>query len=82
MAVKTLTEIQAIRDLHESELLGIKGVSGIDIGYKMTKGKRTDTLAIIVYVKHKADVDAAEMIPAEIEGVPVDVIERPYSLHT
>jgi len=63
------------------QLLALPGVTGIDIGRKIVDGKKTDTLAIRVYVEHKSDVPPEDAVPKFIQGVPTDVIERRFSLH-
>ena len=57
----------------EADLLKLPGVTGVDIGPKIVKGKKTNVMAIRVYVKKKRKVPGA--IPKEIEGVPTDVID-------
>lgn len=50
------------------QLLRIRGVHGVGIGYKKTDGKTTDQLALIVRVDHKlpqSEVDPREFIPPE-----------------
>ncbi|MBI4539871.1 MAG: hypothetical protein HY704_10230 [Gemmatimonadetes bacterium] len=65
----------------EDDLLGIPGVQGVDVGYKVVGGKKTNRIAIRVYVARKRDVAEEERIPPEIEGIPTDVIERRFMLH-
>lgn len=76
----TLDEIRHIKKKVEKEILSHPGVTGVDIGYKTVGGKKTDILSIIVYVANKHDVSPEEeMLPTEIEGVPVDVVQRSYA---
>jgi hypothetical protein len=79
--MKTLDDIRRIKEAHEQELLKVPGVTGVDTGYKMVDGKPTNVVAIRVYVTHKTDPPPDQRIPAEIEGVPTDVIERRFELH-
>lgn len=82
--MKTLHEIRPIKRVEESKLLKLSGVTGIDVGYKYVKGKKTDELAIRVYVEEKKaekDVPKDEVIPKTIEGVKTDVIQRKFVLH-
>jgi Trypsin-like peptidase domain len=61
-------------------LLALPGVHAVGVGAKQVDGKRTEDVAIAVFVEHKrplADVPADERIPDEIEGVKTDVIEMP-----
>jgi hypothetical protein len=49
----------------------------VDVGYKYVNGQRTDQIAIRVLVaKKKPNVAAKQRVPAEINGIPTDVIER------
>jgi len=73
-----LERIRAIRKRAAVELRSFPNVSGIGVGYKYVGGQRTDRIVITVYVRKKlppAELDPGAKIPAEIEGVPTDVIE-------
>jgi hypothetical protein len=74
-------EVRRIKREVEADLLTRPGVVGVDVGYKHTGGRKTDVLAIRVYVAEKKEVVCGETIPAEIQGVPTDVIERRFELH-
>ena len=79
----SLEEIQRVKEKVEKELLKIPNVTGVDIGYKYVGGKKTDVLAIRIYVeKKKKDVPEKEMIPKKINNIPTDVIERRFVLHS
>ncbi len=57
-------------------------VTGIDIGYKYQDGTRRDEIVLRVHLREKVDRDllsAAELLPAEIDGVPLDVIQANYA---
>ncbi len=73
----TRDEICQMKKKVEMELLSHPGV---DIGCKTVGGKKTGILAIIVYVANKHDIlPKEETLPIEIEGVPVDVVQRSYA---
>jgi hypothetical protein len=77
-------ELKRAKQDAEERLLALPGATGIDIGYKEVNGKPTDALAIRVLVaekKPRSAVPENERIPEEIEGYPVDVIERRFELH-
>jgi hypothetical protein len=77
-AEKRIEEIRAIKDRHEDDLLQRKNVVGLGIGYKEVGGRETDQLSIVVMVRKKespSQLDTRDLIPSEIEGVPVDVKE-------
>ena len=72
-------EVRPVKERIEDELLRIPGVTGVDIRRKVTKGKETEQVAIVVSVekkKPKTALDKTELIPAEIDGVPTDVVEE------
>jgi hypothetical protein len=81
-SVKSLDEIRRIKRDVEAELLELPGVIGVDVGRKYVDGKKTDVMAIRVYVEKKKDVPDKLAIPKEIHGVPTDVIERKIVLHS
>ena len=75
---KGIEEIRAIKDRHEAGLLKKKNVVGLGIGYKEVEGQETGLLSLVVMVRKKespSQLDATDLVPAEIEGVPVDVKE-------
>lgn len=79
----SLEEVRRVKKRVEKELLEIPGVTGVDVGYKYVGGKKTDVLAILVYVeKKKKDVPEKEMIPKKIDNIPTDVKERRFVLHS
>ncbi len=70
------TRLRAAKRGAERALLRIPGVIGVGIGWKYVAGKRTSRMAIRVYVQHKRDVPIEQMIPREIDGMPIDVVQR------
>jgi hypothetical protein len=75
---KGIEEIKAIKDRYEDDLLRKKNVVGLGIGYKEVGGQGSDELSLVVMVRKKeppSQLDAADLVPSEIEGVPVDVQE-------
>ncbi len=81
----TRGEIRPIKQAVEDRLLALPGVQGVDIDRKISGGKLTDQLSIVVYVAEKKDPSALseeELIPAEIDGVPVDVQEEVIELQS
>jgi len=77
-----LDEITRVKTEVEAELLKLPGVTGVDVGYKYVDGKKTDVVAIRVYVKKKRDVPEKDAIPKKIRDIPTDVIEREFVLHS
>lgn len=63
---------------HEEELNAFRGVHYVDVGYKFVNGYPTDELAIRVHVGDKrpeSELEAAQVLPRTIEGIPIDVIQ-------
>ena len=75
---KGIEEIRAVRDRHEEDLLKKKNVVGLGIGYKEVGCQKTKQLSLVVMVRKKeapSQLEARDLVPSEIEGVPVDVKE-------
>lgn len=83
---------EAVCEKYRPLLLAVPGVEWVCVGVKQTKGKypglkkQQGTLCIIVYVSNKPDsktgpeqakLQEAGMIPADLDGVPTDVVQRP-----
>src|SRR5690242_11239507 len=65
---------------HEHELFQLPGVHAVSVQPKTTQGVRTTEFAIVVYVvkkKSATELNREDMVPAQIEGVPTDVVEMP-----
>lgn len=78
-------QLRTAKAAAERDLMKIEGVTGVGIGEKIKDGKRTGEMSVRVYVEKKlpkSKVPQNEMIPATIDGVPTDVIERKFVLHT
>lgn len=67
-----------VRTRHEAELLRYPNVVGVDEGIRTKDGVPTGERCLVVYVERKVPRDElaeAEILPGEIEGVSVDVVE-------
>ena len=74
----TMEEVKRVKAAYEAELMGKSGVVALAIGYRYVDGEKTDELCIICYVVRKKpieDLKEHEVIPREIEGVPIDIVE-------
>jgi hypothetical protein len=61
-------------------------VTGIDIGYKYSGlgDRRTKQISVRIHVDRKisvSELEATEVFPKEIGGIPIDVIEADYKTH-
>jgi len=68
----------AVKEAVEADLLSRPNVVGVGVGTKRKGGQETGQVALIVMVDRKipaAQLAPEETIPAEIQGVPVDVVE-------
>lgn len=77
-------EARRIKQQVEDDLLALPGVVGVDIAQKITKGRSSGGLAIVISVRAKrlaGQLPAGQLIPKEIAGVPTDVIEEDIALH-
>jgi hypothetical protein len=73
-----IERVRAIKSRHEQELLQRPNVVGVGIGFKYVNGQPTGEVVLIVNVTEKkplAELAAEDVIPAELEGIPVDVQE-------
>lgn len=67
-----------VKDRYEQALLGKGNVIGIGVGIRKREGVYTGEVALIVMVRKKlprAEVPPEDLLPDEIEGVPVDIQE-------
>lgn len=70
--------IAEVRARHEAELLRYPNVVGVAEGIRTKQGKPTGEPCLVVYVERKiprAKLEKSEILPTEIEGIPVDVVE-------
>jgi hypothetical protein len=73
-----MERVRAVKEAHTDELMSKANVVGVGVGLLERGGVRTQTVAVVVMVKRKvprARLSAADIIPTEIDGVPVDVRE-------
>lgn len=73
-----IDRIRAVKRTYASALMNKANVIGVGIGYTWRGGEKTDQLALVVMVKKKIPgtmLSQADLIPSEIDGVPVDVQE-------
>ena len=73
-----LERAQAVKRAHEEELMSKANVVGVGIGLLEQSGVRTGAVGLVVMVTEKlpqTQLAPGDVIPAEIEGVSVDVKE-------
>jgi hypothetical protein len=77
-----LARARAVQRTHESELLSKPNVVRVATGIRQKDGNSTGQVALVVVVREKlppAQVPAADVLPGQIEGVPVDVQEAGHA---
>jgi len=70
--------IRAVKRAAAARLHAIRGVHSVGVGFKVVGGKKTDELAITVFVDKKkkpGELAQHEIIPSEIDGVKTDVVQ-------
>ena len=75
---QTIEQAQRVKARYEQDLMKLPNVVGVGIGFKYENGQTTETIALIVSVTHKEtlnDLAWSDIIPTELEGIPVDVQE-------
>jgi hypothetical protein len=75
---KIFQQIIQAQSAIQEEFLRRKGVVGVAVGYKETKGVITDEQVMVVMVEQKRPLDALtadEIIPDEVNGIRTDVYE-------
>ncbi len=69
---------RSVKDIYETELMGKPNVVGVGVGLRQHGGVTQNQVSLVVMVRHKLpsiQLAPEEVIPAELEGVPVDVQE-------
>lgn len=67
-----------VKRRHEQNLLRKANVVAVGLGFRRRAGQQTREICIVVSVRTKVPpsvLKPADLIPASIEGVPVDVVE-------
>jgi hypothetical protein len=73
---ETIARAQAVKAKYERELMRKRNVVGVGVGFRERAGQATDTVCIVVSVREKLSPDQLapkDVIPTELDGVPVDV---------
>lgn len=71
-------EARREKERHAQEVMSLANVVGLGVGRKLQGGRRLRCWAIVVYVRKKvpaSELGPEDLIPAQIDGIPTDVIE-------
>jgi hypothetical protein len=78
MSDQAMQRVLEVKRRHEQELLRKANVVAVGVGYYTRAGVPTKEVCIVVSVKSKvplSELKPRDVIPAQIEDVPVDVVE-------
>lgn len=67
-----------MQEKYSDRLMALPRVVGTAVGLRQRQGQYTDEVALVVMVERKlplSEIALGEAVPAELEGVPVDVLE-------
>jgi hypothetical protein len=81
---KTVDRAKSIKERHAARLKTYPNVVGVGVGQELVGGRRTDRVCIRVYVRKKlpkSDLPPGGVLPDNIDGLPVDVIEDEFVIH-
>jgi len=81
---KVVDRAKSIKEKHADRLKRFPNVIGVGVGHEIVGGKRTDRVAIRVYVRKKLPKDQLApdaVLPDTLDGFPVDVIEDEFWIH-
>ena len=70
--------VRAVKNAYEDELMARANVVGVGIGLRQKHGVPSNETALVVMVTRKvprSQLKPEDVIPAELEGIPVDVQE-------
>ena len=78
MTDQDMQRVLEVKRRHEQEFLRKANVVAVGVGHCRRGGVQTKEVCIVVSVKNKvplSELKPRDIIPAQIEGVPVDVVE-------
>jgi hypothetical protein len=73
---EAVAHAQSVKAKHEKELMRKRNVVGVGVGFQERAGRETSAVCIVVSVREKLPLDQLapqDVIPTELDGVPVDV---------
>ena len=74
--VEDYHQVKIVKDTYQEMLMAKAHVVGVGIGFAQRRFSVTNELALVVMVDEKVpaeDLDPEDVIPTELDGVPVDV---------
>ncbi len=80
-----MNQLISVKERHERYLLGKANMTGVGIGFRKVKGRKTNELSIIVLVEKKlpeTQLKDEDLVEKELDGIPTDVQEMGKSRHS
>ena len=78
MSDQTVKHVQDVKRHHEADLMRKPNVVAVGVGFRTRGGQPTSEVCIVVSVTAKvpaAQLKRGDLLPASIDGVPIDVVE-------
>lgn len=78
MSDQTVKHVQDVKRRHEADLMRKPNVVAVGVGLRTRGGLPTSEVCIVVSVTAKvpaAQLKRGDLLPASIDGVPIDVVE-------
>lgn len=75
---------KSVKEKYADRLKAFPNVVGVGVGHEVVAGKRSDRIALRVYVRQKlpkSQLPPDGILPDIIDGLPVDVIEDEFWIH-
>ncbi len=73
---RAIERARQVLHAHKAELLGKANVVGVGVGLRQREGEDTGEVVLVVMVSRKvprAQLAEQDLVPREVDGVPVDV---------
>jgi hypothetical protein len=73
---EAVARAQSVKVKYEKELMRKRNVVGVGVGFQERAGQTTNNVCVVVSVREKVPLDQLapqDVIPTELDGVPVDV---------
>lgn len=71
-------QVRSVKDSHKGMLLAKANVVGVGVGEKVSHGKSTGELSVVILVRQKVPLVGLEpqaVVPREVDGIRTDVLE-------
>jgi hypothetical protein len=78
MKTRQLAQAKQIKETHTTQLLQKRNVVGVGLGYKISQGRSTGELSLVISVARKmpkAALSSEDLVPKAMDGMTTDVVE-------